>query len=474
MTANASATAGPERREYSHAERLRVITGVLTCIMLVALDQSVVLPAIPQIAASLHGVSHVSWVISAYLLTTTATTPIYGKLSDHLGRRAVLAPALLVFLAACVVCALADSVPMLALGRALQGLGGGGLAAVGQAAVADVVPPRERGRYQGWFAATWAFCSIAGPVAGGLITQHLSWRWIFWGNLPLVAFALITSARALRGLPVAGTKGRIDYAGALLLMFSVAATVLALTEGGTDFPWASAPEAAICAAALLGFALLAAQQRTSPAPLLPAALLGRIGHVAALGGLSSAAMFTAIFLLPLLLQWIYGETASTAGMHLVPLLFATAIGAFAAGQVTRRTGRVKPVLAAGLLVGVTGFALLCLSLHAASPAYPVAFAALAGVGLGALMPTTLVTVQSLANRSEMGAATGILLVVRAMGGTFGATLAGLAITLAGHATASGFRFGFLTAALFLALGLGLVARLPEIDLRPSVTTGTKA
>ena len=474
MTANASATAEPERREYTHAERLRVITGVLTCILLVALDQSVVLPAIPQIAASLHGVSHLSWVISAYLLTTTATTPIYGKLSDQLGRRAVLTPALLVFLAACVVCALANSVPMLALGRALQGLGGGALAAVGQAAVADVVPPRERGRYQGWFASAWAFCSIAGPVAGGFITQHLSWRWIFWGNLPLVAFALITSTRALRGLPAAGARGRIDYAGALLLMFSVAATVLALTEGGTDFPWASAPEAAICAAALLGFALLTAQQRTAAAPLLPAPSLGRIGHVAALGGLSSAAMFTAIFLLPLLLQWIYGETASTAGMHLVPLLFATAIGAFAAGQATRRTGQIKPVLAAGLLVGATGFALLSLSLLAKSPAWPVAFSALAGVGLGALMPTTLVTVQSLANRSEMGAATGILLVVRAMGGTFGATLAGLAITLAGHATASGFRLGFLTAALFLALGLGLVARLPEIDLRPSVAIGKKA
>lgn len=474
MTANASATAILEPRDYSHAERMRVILGVLTCILLVALDQSVVLPAIPQIAASLHGVAHLSWVISAYLLTTTATTPIYGKLSDQLGRRAVLAPALLVFLAACVVCAMAASVPMLALGRALQGLGGGALAAVGQAAVADVVPPRERGRYQGWFASTWGLSALAGPIVGGLITQHLSWRWIFWGNLPLVVFALLMSARALRGLPISGAKGRIDYAGSMLLMFSVAATVLALSEGGTDFPWASVQEAATWGAALIGYALLLVQQRTTPAPLLPVPLLRRIGSIAALGGVTSASMFIAIFLLPLLLQWIYGESAAAAGMHLAPLLFGNTIGALTAGQITRRTGKLRPVLATGLLVAAAGFLLVAPSLHAANPLWPVGFATLGGAGLGALMPTTLMAVQSLAQRNEMGSATGILLVVRAMGGTFGATLAGVAITLAGHTSLSGFRLGFLAAALFLALGLVLVARLPEIDLRDTVTTGKPA
>ncbi|MDR3504791.1 MAG: MFS transporter [Acidocella sp.] len=474
MTANATAPAMAQGREYSHAERRRVVIGVICCILLVALDQSVVLPAIPQIAASLHGDAHLSWVVSAYLLTTTATTPIYGKLSDQIGRYKVLAPALVVFLAACVVCAMADSVPMLALGRALQGLGGGALGAVGQAAVADVVPPRERGRYQGWFASTWGLSALAGPIVGGFITQHLSWRWIFWGNLPLVAFAMLMSARALRGLPISGAKGRIDYAGSMLLMFSVAATVLALSEGGTDFPWASAPEAAIWAAALLGFALLLVQQRTTLAPLLPVPLLRKVGNVAALGGLTAVSMFIAIFQLPLLLQWIYGESAAAAGMHLAPLLFGNTIGALTAGQITRRTGRIRPVLAVGLLVGTVGFSLVAPSLHAANPLWPVAFATLGGIGLGALMPTTLLAVQSLASRNEMGSATGILLVVRSMGGTFGATLAGVAITLAGHTSLSGFRLGFLAAALFLALGLVLVARLPEIDLRDTVTTGKPA
>ena len=468
---SASSSAGPERRDYSHGERLRVITGILTCILLVALDQSVVLPAIPQIAAGLHGVAHLSWVVSAYLLTTTATTPIYGKLSDQLGRRAVLAPALLVFLAACVVCAMADSVLMLTLGRALQGLGGGALAAVSQAAVADVVPPRERGRYQGWFASTWAFASIAGPVAGGFVTTHLSWRWIFWGNLPLGALALGLSARALRGLPVAGARGRIDYAGATLLMSAIAGLVLALSEGGVDFPWLSWPEAGIAGAALLGFALLIGQQRLAATPLLPGPLLARVSRVSVVGGLVAAAMFAAIFLLPLQLQWVYGESAATAGLHLVPMLFASTIGAFAAGQITRRTGLIRPVLAAALLLAMAGFVPMGLVPHAAPPAYPVALSALATLGLGALMPTTLVTVQSLAGLGEVGAATGILLVARAMGGALGATLAGAALTLGGAGGGGGFRWGYLGAALCLGLALALVAHMPEISLRASVGTG---
>jgi EmrB/QacA subfamily drug resistance transporter len=472
MTADltASAPAGLERREYSHAERQRVVIGVLACNFLVALDQSVVLPAIPQIAANLHGDAHLSWVVSAYLLTTTATTPIYGKLSDQLGRFKILAPALVVFMVSCIICAVADSVPLLAFGRALQGLGGGALAAVGQAAVGDVVSPRERGRYQGWFASTWAVAALAGPVVGGFVTEHFSWRWIFWGNLPLAAFALVMTARALRGLPLAGAKGRIDYAGAALLMFAVTATVLGLSEGGTDFPWLSVPEAAIWAAALFGFLLLGMQQRLTPAPLLPASLLHQVGVVALIGGLVSGATFAAIFLLPLLLQWIYGETAGTAGLHLVPMLFAATIGAYAAGQFTRHTGRVKPVLAAGLILGITGYAVPCFSLHAASPAWVVIWLSLANIGLGALMPGTLVAAQSLAQHGEMGAATGVLLVLRTLGGTFGATLAGVAITLAEHTSLSGFRLGFAIAAMFLLLALALAMRLPEINLRTTVTT----
>jgi EmrB/QacA subfamily drug resistance transporter len=451
-------------RVYSHAERMRVITGILACILLVALDQTVVLPAIPQMAASLHGVSHISWVVSAFLLTTTATTPIYGRLSDQLGRRRVLAPALVVFLLACVVCAMADSLPILILGRALQGLGGGALAAVSQAAVADVVPPRERGRYQAWFASTWALSSVAGPVIGGFIAQHFSWRWIFWANLPLGALALVLSYRGLAGLKPAGAHGRIDYLGAALLMGSVGALLLGVSAGGVDFPWMSVREIGIFAVAACGFALLTVQQRLAPVPLLPGAVLARMRGIAAVGFLNTAAMFMGIFLLPLLLQWFYGETPSQAGLKLVPFLFAATVGAFAAGQVTRSTGLVRPVLATGLFVAACGFVSLGLVPHAPSLAYPVGFSALSGLGLGAMMPTTLVAVQSLAGPGEIGATTGILLLLRAMGGAFGVTLAGSVLALARHDALAGFRWGFLGAAGLLLVALVVALRMRDINL----------
>ncbi len=221
-------------RVYSHAERMRVVFGILTCLMLAAIDQTVVLPAIPQMAASLRGAGQLSWVVSAYLLTATATTPIYGKLSDQLGRRAVLIPALVFFCVASVVCALSTSVLMLIFARALQGIGGGALLAVSQAAVADVIPPRERGKYQAWFTAVWTISSVAGPIAGGFVAQDLSWRWIFWFNVPLALLSIGFIARGLAGLKPAGRRSRIDYSGALLMIAAVAAALFGLSAGGVD------------------------------------------------------------------------------------------------------------------------------------------------------------------------------------------------------------------------------------------------
>jgi EmrB/QacA subfamily drug resistance transporter len=462
-------------RVYTHAERMRVVTGIILCILLAALDQTVVLPAIPQMAASLHGVGHISWVVSAYLLTTTATTPIYGKLSDQLGRRVVLLPALVFFLLACVFCALATSVFLLILARALQGVGGGALLAVSQAAVADVIPPRERGRYQAWFAATWAFSSVAGPIAGGLLTEHLSWRWIFWCNLPIGALALVLSARGLAGLKPAGLKSKIDYPGAVLLLASVGAILLALSTGGVDFAWVSTPLALlVLAGAALGAALIA-QQRRAAAPLFPAGLIAQADFrgILTISFLNAASMFGAIFLLPLMLQWLYHASPAASGVELVPFLFTSTAGAFTAGQITRRTGTTRPVLIGGLALAAAGFLLLALNPAATFITYPLVISAIFGFGIGAIMPTSLVTAQTQASRRDVGAATGTLLLLRAMGGAFGATLAGAILTATRGNSAEGFRAGFLACAALQTLATVAALKMSNITLRTTVEAAVK-
>jgi EmrB/QacA subfamily drug resistance transporter len=453
-------------RVYSHAERLRVVTGIILCILLAALDQTVVLPAIPQMAASLHGVGHLSWVVSAYLLTTTATTPIYGKLSDQLGRRAVLVPALVVFLAASVMCALADSVVMLVVARGLQGVGGGALLAVSQSAIADVIPGRERGRYQAWFAGTWAFASVAGPIAGGFVTQHLSWRWIFWFNLPLGGVAMVLCIRGLAGLRPPGLRSKIDYFGALLLMVSVAAVLFGMSTGGVDFAWVSAPEAGVTVFAVAAFVLLFYQQRRSTVPLFPRPLLVKPAFRAVLGiaFLNASATFGAIFLLPLMLQWLYHASPSASGLEIVPFLFAVTLGSFVAGQIVRRIGRTRPLFRAGMALASAGFLLLGLAAGRGGLLYPLCVSFVFGVGIGFVMPTSVVSAQAQAERSDIGAATGMLLLMRAMGGAFGATMAGAFLEIAHGSLREGFQLGFFACAVLQLVAVVVAWRMEEIQL----------
>lgn len=448
-------------RTYNHTERLRVIHGVLLCILLVAIDQTVVLPAIPQMAKTLHGARHLAWVVVAYLLASTATTPIYGKLSDQFGRAKILVPCLLEFMLASIVCALAPNIPILLLGRALQGLGGGALLAVSQSAVADVVPPRERGRYQVWFASTWMLASSAGPVIGGYLCQNFSWRFIFWANIPLGLLALALCLRGLKNLPIAGQRGKIDLVGAFLLMSSSTLALVVLSLGGHDLPWLSWSEAGLAALSIIGFLSFYLQQHFAPAPLLPGGLLKRLKTVIAVGWLNTSAMFAGIFTFPMLFHSIFHESASRTGLAMVPFLACGTLGAYVAGRTLQRTGRVHTVLVSGLLLSS-----LCAALLACSPIFsPMLLSGIFGFSLSMISPTTLMAAQSLAKPPEIGIATGILLLLRSMGGAFGVTLAGVLLNGGIQTNLNDFRRSFCLCFILTVTGLFVVLLGPEIQLR---------
>lgn len=426
---------------FTHQQILQVLSGILLCIFLAAIDQTVVIPAVPAIAADLNGFSHLAWIVSAYLLTSTAATPIYGKLSDIYGRRKLLLVALAIFGVASCLCAMAGSLWQLVLARALQGLGGAGLMAMAQAAIADVVSPRERGRYQGYMASTWGLASVAGPVIGGWVTQTLSWRWIFWVNLPIALLAMVLCERALRLLQPRAGKVRIDWMGALLLTSAVSTWLLVLSWGGVEMPWTAPPILGLAAAGLVLLAVLSWQQRRFPDPLLPPRLFANSVFVrgVAIAACGALALFGGSFLLPLYFQLVNGADAALSGALLTPFLGANCVGAIIAGRLARRRGKMKAIIIVGLGGCLVGFVLLSLVTAGTPPALLVLDQMVLGISLGLVMPSSLVTVQNAAERRDIGTATGCLLFLRSMGGAFGSTMAGalLASGFASHLAAIG-------------------------------------
>lgn len=490
---------------YTHQQIKRVVTGIMLCIFLSALDQTVVIPAVPAIAADLGAFGHLSWIVTAYLLTSTAATPIYGKLSDIYGRRALLLPALVLFIAASMLCGFAQTLPQLIGARALQGLGGAGLLAMAQAAVADVVSPRERGRYQGYMASMWGVASIAGPLVGGYVTEHLSWRWVFWINLPVGVLAIWLCDRALRTVPVHRRPARIDGVGATLLAGGVAALLLMLSWGGTEFPWASGPVLGTGALGVLLLAALVVQERRAADPILPPHLFGNPTFLRGvlIAFFTSLGLFGATFLLPLYFQLALGQDAGASGLLVVPFLASTVMGALLGGQLARRIGRTKAIVLVALGACVAGFLGLAAAAGHASLAVVLPCTMLLGVGTGATMPSVLMQVQNAAARRDVGAATGSMLFLRSMGGAFGSTLVGSLLVarfsaglhaagmadidlgslrhgaeggaglgnlgLAREALSSGFQLTFLVCAALLAVAMVIAAGMQDLQLRSSDT-----
>jgi EmrB/QacA subfamily drug resistance transporter len=398
---------------------MRVFPSIMLPMFLAVIDQTIVATALPGIAASLGGVERVSWVVISYLVAGTVAAPVYGQLGDVFGRRRLMFVALAIFLAASLFCALAATIEMLTLGRVLQGLGGGGLMTLSQALIGETVPPRERGRYQGYLAAVVVTSNTFGPVAGGYLTQHFGWRSIFLINLPLGILALLLTLR-LEPKPGFRSEHSFDVTGLLFFVLFVAPTLLALQQ----VQYASlATLPAIAALAALGLAsllLLLRQERRAPFPLLPIGLLRQpaIWRSDALAACHGAALVSLITLLPIYLRVGRGMSASETGMLLVPLTIGIGVGSMIAGRIISRTGRTSIFPSYGLIFVTITLLFLAFRISALSPSGLRWVLLWNGLFMGTVMGVVQVNVQSVAGPQMLGAAAASVQFSRSVGAAF--------------------------------------------------------
>ncbi|MGH9086921.1 MAG: MDR family MFS transporter [Acidimicrobiales bacterium] len=420
----------PEQPGLSHRRVLIVFAGLVLAILLSALDQTVVATALPTIAGDLHGLNDLSWVITAYLLAVTVTIPIYGKLGDLLGRKRVFVFAIVLFLAGSVLSGLSQSMIELIVFRAIQGLGAGGIMIGAQAIIGEVISARERGRYMSVMMPLIGVATIIGPLLGGFLTQHASWRWIFYINIPIGAVALTVIGVGLK-LPVrARTKPLVDYWGAALLAAGVSCIVLLTSLGGTTFAWASAPILlfAVAAVALLG--TFVAVERRVPEPVMPLRLFANpiFAVSIGLGFAVGFAMIGAISYLPTFLQLVNGASATNSGLLLLPLVAGLMGAAVVTGQLISHTGRYKIFPILGAATATVGMYLLStMGVHTTTTQSSI-YMVLLGIGLGLTMPVLTLVVQNSVPFTDLGIATSGVNFFRQIGGSIGVALAGTLFT----------------------------------------------
>jgi EmrB/QacA subfamily drug resistance transporter len=402
-------------KPLSHAEIRRIVFGIMLAMFLAALDQTIVATALPTIGRSLGAIEDLSWIVTAYLLTSTAVTPLYGKLSDMYGRRAMMLIAIVMFMAGSLAAALAPNMLSLILARGVQGLGAGGLLPLAQTIVGDVVLPKERGRYQTYLSVMWMSAAIAGPFLGGFLSEYSHWSLIFWINIPLGLIALYMSNAVLKELPSVARPHKLDVLGSVLMMAAAVLLLLALTSGGVRFAWTSAPIIGLLLASAACWVLFVARLRRAPEPFLPLNILSN--QVVRTGILLSSFNMSCIIgltiFIPMYFELVQGLSSSLSGLSLIPLMVVSNIGAAVAGRGLGYFHHYKRVPLAGLSVSV--LALVSLTVYPQQSLTSVLMhLGAVGLGIGTVYPVATVAVQNAVPRHQLGIATGTMNFFRAL------------------------------------------------------------
>lgn len=421
---------GAPEHDLLHGRSMTLVMGSLMLTMFLAsLDQTVVSTALPRITSEFNALGSLAWVVTAYLLASTASTPLWGKFSDLYGRKPMLQLAIVIFLIGSVMAGMAPSMEWLIASRGVQGLGGGGLMVLVMAVIADVVPPSERGRYTGLFGAVFAVSSVAGPLLGGFFVESLSWRWIFFINVPLGIAAFFVIAAALH-VPKRTVAHRIDWAGAALLVVSVVLLLLVIEWGGEQYAWTSPTILGMTAAMLIALTTFVFVERHAPEPIVPMALFKNsvFSVSAAVGFIVGFAMFGAIIFMPLFLQIVRGSSPTQAGLQLIPMMVGLLAASIISGRLISRLGRYKIFPVIGTAIATIAMFLLS-TIHVDTPYWRIAlYLLLLGIGIGNVMQVLVLAVQNAVHPKDVGVATSGATFFRSIGGTIGTAVFGAVMT----------------------------------------------